>query len=116
MAANANPNLWVQLYYDGEGNPVGGPIKINPIPDDVNDLKIKVHEEKSTKLNHIDADDLIVYASGTPVPITEGSDYIRANVICSEAATGASFERPLIMVAPKPVQQNGAWRYVVFLY
>eukprot|EP00978_Attheya_sp_CCMP212_P035254 scaffold152149_cov61-Attheya_sp.AAC.3 len=112
MTDAAAASVWVQLYYEGEENPVGNadPIEIKPIPNNVNDLKKKVYAEKSTKLNHVDAADLRVYASGTGVPVPEGLASLPANVIGSEAATGALYERPLIMVAPNPVQQNGEWR------
>eukprot|EP00978_Attheya_sp_CCMP212_P038439 scaffold190558_cov28-Attheya_sp.AAC.1 len=104
----AAASTWVQLYYTGEAKPVreAEPIEIKPIPNNVNDLKKKVHEENSTKLNHIDAGDLKVYASGTAVPVRKGLAFLAANVSGSEAATGASFDRPLIVVAPKPVQQQ----------
>uniref|UniRef100_A0A7S2UDF5 Uncharacterized protein n=1 Tax=Attheya septentrionalis TaxID=420275 RepID=A0A7S2UDF5_9STRA len=112
--AAAAASVWVQLYYKGEAKPVGeaDPIEIEPIPKNVNALKIKVHAEKSTKLNHVDASDLRVYASGTDVPVEDGPKgcaALAANMSGSEtAATGASYERPLIVIAPKHiyVQQN----------
>eukprot|EP00978_Attheya_sp_CCMP212_P014545 scaffold37084_cov62-Attheya_sp.AAC.1 len=87
-AAAAAASVWVQLYYEGEGNPVGDadPIEIKPIPNNVNDLKTKVQEVAKKTLG-VEVYTLRVYASGTPVPVPEGSAYLRANVIGSEAAT-----------------------------
>jgi hypothetical protein len=105
-------SVWVQLYYKGEAKSVGeaDPIEIEPIPKNVNALKMKVKAEKPTKLNHVDAGDLVVYASGTDVPVGDGPkglSALAANVSGSEAATGTSYKRTLIVIAPKPEQQNG---------
>jgi hypothetical protein len=108
-------SVWVQIYYKGEAKPVGeaDPIKIEPIPKNVNDLKIAVRAAKPTKLNHVDAGDLRVYASGTDVPVEDGPKglaALAANVSGSDAARGASYDRPLIVIAPKPEQQYGKLR------
>jgi hypothetical protein len=76
------------------------------------------HAKKLTKLNHVDAGDLRVYASGTDVPVEDGPKglaALAANVTGSVAATGVSYERPFIVITPKPEQQNGKLR-VVFVF
>jgi hypothetical protein len=111
-------SVWVQLYYKGEAKPVGevDPIEISydsieNVNENVNDLKKKVKEDRVNKLKHADAADLKVYSSGTTVPVKDpptGPAALAANVIVSEAATGTSYERPLIVIAPKPEQPNGS--------
>jgi hypothetical protein len=108
-------SVWVQIYYKGEAKPVGEaePIEI-AIPKNVNDLKKKVQEEATNTLN-VDASDLRVYASGTAVPVEDGPKglaALAANVSGSDAATGASYERPLIVIASKP----GELRVCLFVW
>jgi hypothetical protein len=109
-------SVWVQIYYKGEAKPVGeaDPIEI-AIPKNVNALKDEIHAKKPTKLNHVDASDLRVYASGTAVPVEDGPKglaALAANVSGSDAATGASYERPLIVIASKP----GELRVCLFVW
>jgi hypothetical protein len=104
-------SVWVQLYYKGERTPVGDadPIEIEPIPKNVNALKMKVHPEFSVELQHCSAGLLKVYPSGTTVPVEDpptGPAALAANVIVSEA----TYDQPLIVIAPKPKQQNGELR------
>jgi hypothetical protein len=105
-------SVWVQIYYKGEAKPVGeaDPIEIDPIPKNVNALKMKVRAEKPTKLNHVDASDLRVYPHDTDIPVPDNAKGLAANVSGSDAASGASYKRPLIVVAPKPEQPNGKLR------
>jgi hypothetical protein len=113
-------SVWVQLYYKGEAKPVGevDPIEISydsieNVNENVNDLKKKVKEDRVNKLKHADAADLKVYSSGTTVPVKDpptGPAALAANVIVSEAARGATYDQPLIVIAPKPEQQNGELR------
>jgi hypothetical protein len=106
-------SVWVQLYYKGEEKPVGEAIEIDPIPMNVYALKMKVKENYSNKLKHTDAGILKVYASGTDFPVEDGPEGLAAlpnNMSGSKAVTGASYERPLIVIAPKPEQQNGKLR------
>jgi hypothetical protein len=112
-ATAAAASVWVKLYYDGDETPVekANPIEIKPIPDDVSDLKKRVQEEATNILN-VKVYNLRVYASGTVVPVTHARD-IAANVSGSEAATGTSYEQPLIVVAPKYVQQHGELLYTI---
>jgi hypothetical protein len=111
--------VWVQIYYKGqeEEEKFGDAIKIKPIPDDVNDLKKVVFPEKSV----VEIAAVKVYASGTTVPIPDGTDNLPAwNKVSSYTTTG---EEPLIVIAPKPQaqrqQQDGKLRCcsrMAFLY
>jgi hypothetical protein len=102
-------SVWVQLYYKGETTPVGevDPIEIEPMPKNVNALKVEVKAAKLTKLNHVDAGDLSVYASGTAVPIPKDAISLHSWENVPHESTGPL---PLIVVAPKPEQQNGKLR------
>jgi hypothetical protein len=100
-------SVWVQLYYKGEEKPVGeaDPIEIDPIPKNVHALKMKVKDNYSNKLKHTDAGELKVYASGTTVPeCTESLDP------GDQVPAGTTSRTPLIVIAPKPEQQNGKLR------
>jgi hypothetical protein len=126
MSANIDSNLstmtqlashgsavWVQLYYkgevegedEGEDEPVGESYKITPIPEDVSDLKMKVHLLFSVELQHCSAGLLKVYPPGTTVLESTESldpgDPVPANT---------SSKMPLIVIAPKPEQPNGKLR------
>jgi hypothetical protein len=92
-------SVWVQLYYIGDEKPVGESIEITPIPKNVNALKEKVHAEKQTKLAHVDANDLRVYASGTTLPIPENAHSLRPGKEVFDCPT--TDETPLIVIAPK---------------
>jgi hypothetical protein len=96
MANNAavpRTSVWVQLYYEGQEEAIGEAIKITPIPDDVHDLKLAVF----SSMNPAQIAEVKVYASGTTVPFP---DCIEANVSFSAVATGATYEEPLIVIAP----------------
>jgi hypothetical protein len=103
-------SVWVQLYYKGEEKPVGeaDPIEIDPVPKNVHALKMKVKENYSNKLKHTDAGELKVYASGTTVPIPENTASLMPGNNLSDYPT--TDETPLIVIAPKPEQQNGKLR------
>jgi hypothetical protein len=122
MSANIDSNLstttplashgsavWVQLYYkgevEGEDELFGEPIKIKPIPEDVSDLKEKVIEKAKTMLG-VQVYNLKVYAPGTTVPPPPDDASIRSWLPVPHG-TG---DRPLVVIAPKPQQQNGKLR------
>jgi hypothetical protein len=102
-------SVWVQLYYKGEAKPVGeaDPIEIEPMPKNVSLLKDEIHKKKPRKLMHVDADDLSVYASGTAVPIPKDAISLNSWDNVPHESTGPL---PLIVIAPKPEQQNGKLR------
>jgi hypothetical protein len=102
-------SVWVQLYYKGEAKPVedADPIKIKPIPEDVSDLKEKVIEKAKTMLG-VQVYNLFIYPVGTVPPVSNDTEYLQANTPGAEAAEGSSYEKPLIVIAPKPEQPNGS--------
>ena len=100
--------VWVQLYYDKKS---GQPFKIQPVPDDVNDLKKAVMERCKKVLSHIDDHMLVAYPPGTEPPFA-GQEYIPANTLISSLIAKTSYYTPLIVIAPKPrEQQNGELRF-----
>jgi hypothetical protein len=102
-------HVWVQLYYKGEAKPVGeaGPIKIQPIPADVNDVQMGVKASYPARLAHCDVAELQVYEPGTAVPVPTEKVAASSWKVVPAGSTGPS---PLIVVAPKPQQQNGKLR------
>ena len=104
--------VWVRLYYKGETESVIFQISYDSI-ENVNDLKKKVKEDNVNKLKHCSAPRLKVYSSGTNVPVEDpptGPAALAANVIVSEAAKCATYDQPLIVIAPNSEQQNGELR------
>jgi hypothetical protein len=101
-------SVWVQLYYKGEKQPVGDadPIKIKPIPEDVSDLKEKVIEKAKTILG-VQVYNLKVYAPKTTVPIPKGTESFDSG---EEVPADTTSKKPLIVIAPKPEQQDGELR------
>jgi hypothetical protein len=123
MSANIDSNLstttplashgsavWVQLYYkgevEGEDELFGEPIKIKPIPEDVSDLKEKVIEKAKTMLG-VQVYNLKVYAPKTTVPIPKGTESFDSG---EEVPADTTSKKPLIVIAPKPEQQDGELR------
>jgi hypothetical protein len=104
-------SVWVQLYYKGEEQPVGDadPIEIEPIPKNVNALKEKVIEKAKTMLG-VQVYNLFIYPVETVPPVSNDTEYLQANTPGAEAAEGSSYEKPLIVIAPKPEQQDGELR------
>jgi hypothetical protein len=99
-------SVWVQLYYKGEANSVGeaDPFEIQPIPEDVDALKIKVRERFAFGSPAVL---LKVYASGTPVPILKGTGSLDPG---NKVPADTTSKTPLIVIAPKPEPQNGKLR------
>ena len=78
-------------------------MKISPIPDDVYDLKKAVKVEVEPELNHCKAADLEVFAVGTSVPIPDGTEPLDPG---ETVPGGTTSKKPLIVVAPLPLQQQ----------
>jgi hypothetical protein len=108
-------SVWVQVYYKGETNPAedGEPFKIETNLRNVNDLKKKVKEDNSSKLKHVDAGDLKVYAPGTDVTNLDATEALNS---WGNVPAGSTGPCPLIVIAPKPEQQNGKLRCLLFSY
>lgn len=100
--------VWVQLYFEGQGEPYGNPIKVEGILRDVADLNMAVKEKRSMALSHCDDGDLIVYMTGTSVPIQKGVEGLKVWDAVPKATTG---QCPLIVVAPQRLQQVGICRF-----
>jgi hypothetical protein len=102
-------SVWVQIYYKGEAKPVGeaDPIEIDPMPKNVNALKMKVKASFAARLAHCDFAELQVYEPGTAVPVPTETVALTSWKDVPAGSTGPS---PLIVVAPKPQQQNGKLR------
>ena len=92
---------WLQLYVGATKS--GGSLKISPIPDDVYDLKKAVKVEVEPELNHCKAADLEVFAVGTLVPIPDGTEPLDPG---ETVPGGTTSKKPLIVVAPLPLQQQ----------
>jgi hypothetical protein len=105
--AVAPASVWVQLYWDNNEKS-GEPFEIEPIPKNVNDLKKAVKDGFTTELQHCGYARLKVY----PEPPFAGQEYIPANTLISSLIAKPSYYTPLIVIAPKPrEQQNGELRF-----
>jgi hypothetical protein len=89
--------VWVQLLVGEEKQ--GESFEIEQTPRNVYALKKAVKEECTVSLQHCDAAMLHVFAPGAD-PKTETA--LKANALIPSDAT---YENPLIVVAPKPHQQ-----------
>ena len=110
--AVAPASVWVQLYWD-DGITSGDAIKIQPVPDDVDDLKKAVQEEfLVAELRGMSKAQIRVYAPDTTVPIPNGTELLDPGDSVSFTTTSKAH---LIMIAPKPQQQqqqqNGELRF-----
>ena len=106
----SSSSVWVQLYYKGEDEPEGQPIKIKPAPEDVADLKELLKTEKANKtLEHCDALKLRVFPPGTKAPFLQDKAIDPGN----DVPPGTTSKNPLIVVAPDPQQpaKNGKKRF-----
>jgi hypothetical protein len=108
-------SVWVQLCYEGENEPATQSFMIKSNADNVSLLKDEIHKKKPRKLMHVDADDLRVYASGTAVPIPKDAISLNSWDNVPHESTGPL---PLIVIAPKPEQQNGKLRccFCIFVF
>ena len=96
-------DLWVVLYFEGETEPVGRPIKIRPIPEDVDALAEAVKVKRAVSLSHCDAAILRVYAPRTQPYQFSTLDPLQGDMSSSEIeALQATYKDPLIVVAPVP--------------
>jgi hypothetical protein len=104
MASNGAvaPSVWVQLYYEGQEEEIGEPFEIEPIPKNVSALKNDVIKVAKVMLG-VQVYNLKVYAPGTTVPPPPDDASIRSWLPVPHG-TG---DRPLVVIAPKPQQQNG---------
>jgi hypothetical protein len=104
--AVAHASVWVQLCYKGEQEAISEPIKIEPIPEDIADLKEKVIEEAKTVLG-VQVYNLKVYAPETStVPIPKHTESVDPG---KDVPADTTRKKPLIVIAPK--QPNGKSRY-----
>ena len=62
--------VWTQLYYEGKDKPVGNPIKIRPIPEDVTDLAEAVKAKLAPKIDNAPLDEIFVYPPDTSPPFS----------------------------------------------
>jgi hypothetical protein len=92
----APAGIWVQLLVGEEKQ--GESFEIEQTPRNVNALKNAVKEKRTVSLQHCDAAMLDVFAPGAD-PKTETA--LKANALVPSPAT---YENPLIVVAPKPHQ------------
>jgi hypothetical protein len=108
--------VWIQLYYEGKGEPVGDPTRVNVAADAdgavVDDLKNEVMKARSKKLTHCDAGDLTVYKPDSTVPVLERADALDPGDGVPE---GTSSKSPLIVVAPQQQLQQQQHQQVSFL-
>ena len=90
--------VWVQLLVSGEKQ--GESFAIKPIPENVDALKKAVKEERTVSLQHCDAAMLEVFAPGADRKTKDALDP-------GDPVPGdTSSKNPLIVVAPKPQQQQ----------
>jgi hypothetical protein len=104
--------VWVLVFYEGEKDAIGEVSEIKPILDDdnVNDLKKRVIKEFDHELHRISSSRIRVYASGTTVPIPENTSSLMPLDPGDQVPAGTTSRTPLIVIAPKPEQQNGKLR------
>jgi hypothetical protein len=97
-------SVWVQLYYEGKGQPEGQPTEVEGIPKNTVDaLKKAVKKEFAEALTHCSAATLKVYMPGMAVPVREGSE--GSLKPWDAVPTKTMGENPLIVVAPEKQQQ-----------
>jgi len=104
----SSSSVWVQLYYKGEDEPKGQPVKIKPAPEDIADLKAVV----LPKLDPTELAEIFVYPPDTEPPFSEQT-FIRGDKILKELIedlgnknprVSIGYDHPLIVVAPAPPQ------------
>jgi hypothetical protein len=109
MSGNAElNNVWVQLYIGDD--PKGNAFELEA-QRNVGALAKKVWGERETRLQESsgarDASELNVYPSGTAVPIPNGTKSVDPG---EEVPAAPTSKKPLIVIAPKPEQQDGELR------
>ena len=104
MSSQEKASIWIQLYV-GETES-GHSVKIRPIPENVYYLTEAVKVEVEPKLNHCAPSHLNVFAVGTQVPTPASTEPLRPGRKLSEL-DATTDEKPLIVVAPAPQQQDG---------
>ena len=97
-------SVWVCLFIEDEHQ--GDPVKISPIPEDINDLKEAVKKKFELTLRHCDAAYLSVYPDGTSVPIEQGVHaYVGWDPVPKmDPSPGSTKPHILIVVAPASKQ------------
>jgi hypothetical protein len=95
-------SVWVELYYQGEAEPVIESFEIETNLTNVSGLKKNVKAEHSITLEHTDAGRLQVYAPATTVPIPVGTEPLKSYDLVPDS-TGPF---PLIVIAPPPPPQQ----------
>lgn len=105
MSGNAElNNVWVQLYIGDD--PKGNAFELEA-QRNVGALAKKVWGERETRLQESsgarDASELNVYPSGTAVPIPNGTKSVDPG---EEVPAAPTSKKPLIVIAPKPEQQD----------
>jgi hypothetical protein len=87
-------HVWVQVF-DANNAKIGDAFKINPLPDDISDLRKAVKAEKGNALKDYDADELIVKKLGGLV--ANAGESIAD--ICS-SQYGTKWDNPIHVIAP----------------
>jgi len=111
--------VWVHLYLKGEDKPTGNPVKIKPIPEDVDALARRLKDDDLKEdLQHCSRRTLFVYPPGTNVTAVGGPDKDHYKpgkklfVLIEELENATpptpidNDDHPLIVVAPGPRQQQ----------
>ena len=83
---------------------MGQPVSVEPIPDDVHDLKVAVKNEYPNRLGHCDALELVVYPPGTEPADFKPENACRPDI---KPSRDADYENPLFVVAPPSSAKDG---------
>ena len=95
--------VWVRLYYKGNDEPEGQPIKIKPIPEDVDALARRLKENDMKKeLSHAGLTEIYIFPPGTKPPFSQD----KALKSWDPIPSNSSGPQPLIVVAPAQKQQQ----------
>ena len=108
MSSQEQASVWIQLYVGATKS--GGVFCIRPIPENVYALTEAIKVENAVALSQCDADELNVFAVGTSVPTTAGTEPLDP---WDPVPTGTTGPAPLIVVAPVPQPQDGDLRDTV---
>jgi hypothetical protein len=94
----SSSSVWIQLYFEGNNEPEGHPVKIKPAPEDVAELieAVQAKLELDAQLNLISA-----FPPGTAPPFSQD----KAIDPGDNVPTDTTSKNPLIVVAPDPPQR-----------
>ena len=107
----SSSSVWVQLYYKGNDEAEGNPIKIRPIPEDVADLIEAAKAKLKKELDHAGLTEIDVYppkSSGDENKYKQGKKLGEVIQELKKKSPPTSDDHPLSVVAPRQQQQaNG---------